>query len=166
MSFIEVKSIEEGLKECKELVIKNIEETNCPVQWDGSIKEIPAEKQFENIVEWCRQNIKSTIWSHNKSAKYTWETSYGAKHRCESQLKCYVANNWMKLAMIYSGLEVANTYFVNRDTGRLEGLGIRLDEILTNTENFICRRSNKKPENFIMPVSKPLKYCRGKYVED
>jgi len=165
-TFIEVKSINEGLEECKKLVLENIKTSNCPVHWDGTVREISPEEQFDNIVNWCKENIKSPVWSHQDSAKYTWHTSYGAKHRCESKLKCYVANNWMKLAMIYAGLEVANGYFINYETGRLDSTGIRLDEILTNTVNFVCRKSKKDPEKFIINITKPIKYCGGDYVED
>ena len=158
--YLEIKSIEHGLEECKKIVLDDMSNSSrCLIEeWDGEKCNVTPEEHFNDIVEWCRNNIKSSIWSfHRKSTRYTWITSYGAKHRCESQLRCYVANNWMKLAMIYAGLEVTNDKNIDYD-GKLLKTGIRLDEILTNSINFICRKSNKSPKNFISSITKELNY--------
>lgn len=154
--FIEVKSIEDGLNECRRLVIENIKAVNYPAPWDGEIKDISPEQQYENIVEWCRSKIKNVAWSHNDSARTTFHTSYGAKHQCERQLKCFVANNWMKMAMIDAGLEVNSVNNISYETGRTIGYGVRLDEILTNSENFVCRVKSKNPHTQILNYTKPI----------
>ena len=125
----------EALEQYKSLIINNIKESKLCEKWDGLPTNITPEEHFNNIITWCDANIKSRIWSDKSSSKNGFRTSYGAKHKCEKDLKCYVANNWMKLAMIYSGLEV--TY------NRLEKDGdkINIQDICENSINFICRRN-------------------------
>lgn len=165
MEYIKVKSIDDGLDKCRQLVIENIRETNYPAPWDGEVKDISPEQQYNNIVRWCKTNIKNITWSHNDSARLTFKTSYGAKHRCEQALKCYVANNWMKMAMIDAGLEVNSTKNVSYETGRVGMFGVRLDQILTNSENFICRVKNNNEHPQILDYTRPIKYCCGNYDE-
>ena len=127
------------LNKCYDLVIQNMKESGLIKKWDGEYTNITAEKHFENIVQWCKDNIKSKTWSYNSSSKDGFSTSYGAKHKCEKKLKCYVANNWMKLAMIFSGLEVCDReYVVNKRP-------VLFHDILTNRINFICRRLPNDP---------------------
>lgn len=152
----------EALNKCKELVLDNMKNdaNHLIKEWDGVKCNVTPEKHFENIVNWCKNNIVSTIWSHQKSSKYTWNTSYGAKHACEKKLKCYVANNWMKLAMIYAGLEVCDTKCVDYETGHVDKNPILLSDIITNNQNFIVRVPRHKIdlEKMINYWSYELKY--------
>lgn len=137
----EFGSKKDVIEKCKELVLNDMRnDSNCLIQeWDGQKCNVTPEEHFENIVAWCINNIKSTIWSCHDSAKYTWYTSYGAKHACERKLKCYVANNWMKMAMICAGLEVCHINCVDKDSGRVYKSPIIISDILTNDQNFIVR---------------------------
>lgn len=126
------------LAEARQLVINNINETNVPVEWDGNTYDISAKQQYENIKLWCVNRVKNKAWSHNKSCINS-VTSYGLKHECERDLKCYVANNWMKMALIDSGFEVANIKDIEFNSGRLYRTSIFINDILTNHINFIYR---------------------------
>lgn len=156
------------LNKAKELVINNIKESHLCDSWDGQPTNVTAEEHFQHIIDWCNNNIKSTIWScHKKSTKQSFYTSYGAKHSCERDLQCYVANNWMKLAMIFSGLEVCNDKRED-DNGRVWYGPVTWQSILVNCENFICRRSrNKEDYNTIKYnclcewINTDLKYSTG-----
>lgn len=128
------------LNQCKQLVLDNMKESGLIKQWDGIPTHITPEQHFNNIVNWCKDNIKSHVWSSHDSNKCGFRTSYGAKHKCERDLKCYVANNWMKLAMILSGLEVCNYDCIDSETDRVYNRPVSFQDILTNNINFICRR--------------------------
>ena len=139
-----IQTIEEKkniLEECKRLVLKNMKDSYSLIEyWDGEKTMVTPEKHFKNIIQWCKDNIYSTIWSNQKSSKMTFKTSYGAKHECERKLKCYVANNWMKLAMIYAGFEVCDSYCIEYKTDYVSKSPIDANEILTNHINFIVRK--------------------------
>lgn len=155
------------LEKCKELVLDDMKnESHFLIEsWDGKPTNVTPEEHFENIVNWCKTKIKSTIWSCHKSSKNAFCTSYGAKHRCESQLKCYVANNWMKMAMICAGLEVCNDKCVDFDTGHVSKMPIIPSDIITNTQNFIVRVPKKEVdiEKLISDWTYELKYRCGGY---
>lgn len=157
---------DKALELCKELVLKDM-----PGQigsWHGERFDITPEEHFENIIQWCKNNMTSKIWSHQPSAKHQCDTSYGAKHKCERELKCYVANNWMKLAMIYAGLEVCHVKNVDYNTGHVEKEPIQLCDILTNNQNFIYRfkKDNEIKYDCITEYCKyELKYRDGGYDE-
>lgn len=157
----------EALEKCKELVLNNMKNDNNGLiqEWDGKKCNVTPEEHFNNIVDWCKNNIKSTIWSCHDSAKYTWYTSYGAKHACERKLKCYVANNWMKMAMILAGLEVRHINCVDYETGYVDKQPIKLSDIITNTENFIVRVPKNKINinEMIRDWTYELKYNNGGY---
>lgn len=170
-NYKELKTLEDyqvALEKCKELVIKDIKESHLCDQWDGMPTNVTPEEHFQNIVDWCNENIKSTIWSIHNSSKCGFYTSYGAKHKCERDLKCYVGNNYIKLAMIYAGLEVCNRRMVDNDTEYVYKSQVKWQDILTNSENFICRRNKKdyssiKWECLCPYVNDDLKYCPGNY---
>lgn len=134
-----------ALDKCKMIILDDMKnESNCLIQsWDGKPCDVTAEEHFNNIVEWCKTHFKNIAWSHHKSSKLFYSTSYGFKHNCERDLKCYVANNWMKMAMICAGLEVCNCKYVDYETGRVEKTPILLSDILTNSINFIVRKPRK-----------------------
>ena len=167
-----LKTQDDYIKElelCKSLVIKNIEESHLCDSWDGIPTNITPEDHFWNIVKWCGK-LKSTIWSSNRtSTKYNFITSYGAKHECERALKCYVANNWMKLAMIYAGLEVCNANCVDYDSGKLHKIPVKWEDILINSENFIFRRKPKEHYSEAVIVHDDYNcikyYCLNEYSE-
>lgn len=163
----EIGSKIDVLNKCKELVLDNMKnECNHLIQeWDGIKCNVTPEEHFDNIVNWCRNNIVSTIWSHQPSAKYTWNTSYGAKHLCERKLKCYVANNWMKMAMICAGLEVCHKNCVEFETGRVYKSPLIASHIITNTENFIVRvpKDRVNIDNLLADWTYELKYSNGGY---
>ena len=160
-----ILTYDEALEKCKKLVLKDIEEQNCPVHWDGTVREISPTTQFNEIVNWCIYNIKTKAWSYRKSSSVPWSTSYGAKHKCERDLQCYVANNWMKLAMIYAGLDVCDDRLI--EDGHLMRSPVKYDDILTNHVNFVVRcPDNTEPYNIryncLSPyINKNLKYNRG-----
>ena len=155
------------LEKCKELVLNDMKyDSHCLIEsWDGYPTNVTPEEHFENIINWCINNIKSTIWSCHDSAKYTWNTSYGAKHRCEKSLQCYVANNWMKMAMICAGLDVRNVKCVDFETGYVNKSPIIPSDIITNTQNFIVRVPKNKVDidDLISDRTYELKYSCGDY---
>jgi len=157
-----VKNKIEALAKCKELVLKNMRDEYCLIEyWDGQLCNVTPEEHFNNIVNWCKNHIKSTIWSCQRSAKSLFYTSYGAKHECERKLKCYVANNWMKVAMIYAGLEIVNDDCED-STGYVCKQPVILSELLDNSKNFIVRVPRKKIDldKMICDYTKPLIYKR------
>ena len=85
------------------------------------------------IIKSIRTNYCDTTW-------YVDSCDRIAKHKCERDLKSYVANNWMKLAMILSGLEVCTSDCVDFETGKVYNRPVSFQDILTNNINFICRR--------------------------
>lgn len=143
MDIIDIKekygSIQNALDECKKIIINDINTSGLCKEWDSIPCNVTAEEHFEHIVDWCKKTIKSTIWSCHESSKNTFFTSYGAKHTCEKKLKCYVSNNWMKLAMIYAGLEVCNVNCIDYDNNRVNKMPICISDILTYKTNFIVR---------------------------
>ena len=156
-----------ALNKCKELVLNDMKnDSHCLIEsWDGVKCNVTPEEHFNNIIEWCRTKIKSYVWSCHKSTKYTWQTSYGAKHECERKLKCYVANNWMKMAMICAGCEVCNINCIDYETGYVNKMPIKLSDIITNNQNFIVRKP-KDPINLeymICDWTYELKYRCGGY---
>lgn len=142
----------------KELVIKDMTEMNLSY-WDRS-DVVNPEEHFNNIVNWCKENVYRKVWSNKKSVKYGWSYSYGAKHRCEDKLKCYVANNWIKLAMIYAGLDVAVEDMLFDDYCKPT-----IQDCLTNHINFVCKRQYKKSISDVIDVIgdnyKNIQYNRG-----
>lgn len=156
-----------ALEKCKELVLNDMRnDSHCLIeQWDGKPCNVTPEEHFDNIVNWCKTHIKSTIWSCQPSAKSTFWTSYGAKHRCESYLKCYVANNWMKVAMLYAGLEIRHKKCVDYDTGYVSKNQIILSDLVTNNQNFIVRATKNKIDldDIICDWTYELKYSTGGY---
>lgn len=165
----EIGSKRKALEMCKELVLDDMKNASRVLieSWDGRPCSVTPEEHFNNIVQWCRDNIKSTIWSCQSSAKSCY-TSYGFKHKCERKLKCYVANNWMKMAMICAGLEVRHCNCVDYETGYVEKQPIILSDIITNAENFIVRVPRHKLEidNMISDWTYELKYSYGGYNDD
>lgn len=146
-----VKNKREALEKCKELVLNDMK--GHIGYWDGKKYDITPEEHFQNIIDWCRDKIMSKVWSNRKGSRLTFSTSYGAKHNCERDLKCYVANNWMKLAMIYAGLEVAiitNEYTDINDKYCYSIEKIKISDILTNHINFIVRNPIAKKDIKIM----------------
>lgn len=147
---------EKALELCKELVLKNMKESKLIEEWDSKKCKVTPEEHFDNIVKWCKEHIVSYVWSHRTGSKYNWDTSYGAKHVCERELKCYVGNNWIKLAMIYAGIEVCSTKYVDKENGKVEKRPVELWEVLCDDINFICRfkDDNKIKYNCISEYSK------------
>lgn len=97
---------------------------------------------FDKIVNWCRLNIKNKKWSHNRLSGSRFANSYGAKHICQREIGYYVANNWMKAAMIAAGLMVTDIRNVNEDN-RVTYKPVTFADIFATHCNFICR---VKPE--------------------
>lgn len=128
------------LNRCRQMVLDNMKESGLIEKWDGLPTCVTPEQHLNNIVKWCNENIKSYVWSNHKSNKCGFRTSYGAKHKCEKDLQCYVANNWMKLAMILSGLEVCCGDCIDFETGKVYNKPVSFQDILTNSVSFICRR--------------------------
>ena len=139
------------LDEVRELIISGINVTNVPGEWDGNTYDISGEQQYENIKIWCVNRVRNKAWSHNKSCLNS-ITSYGLKHECERDLKCYVANNWMKMALIDAGFEVANRKDVEPTSGKLYRQPISINDILDGGVNFIFRQPKefKAFDNSIM----------------
>ena len=156
-----------ALEKCKQLVLNDMMyESACLIKfWDGMPCNVTAEQHFNNIVEWCKQHLTSYVWSNHRSSKMAYNTSYGFKHACERALKCYVANNWMKMAMICAGLEVRNCNCVDYETGYVEHAPILLSDIITNNQNFIVRvpRKHIDIEKMIADWTYELKYRDGGY---
>lgn len=166
----------EKLNLCRDIVISNIQDVNCPVYWDGKVREVPAKEQYDIIKEWCRNRVKNIQWSHHDRKGNLGYTTYGLKHTCERDLKSYVANNWIKMALIDIGIEVTNVDNVDSDSNRLLYKGpIDIEDILVNSENFIYRRPKDfeygKISTAILQWKtdkntnklREIKYCDGNY---
>lgn len=124
---------------CKYVILKEIEKDNPGKN---------PEELFEEIITWCKKNCTNTLWSHNKISRARSIESYGLKRICERELRKagimrYVANNWLKLALIAAGLDVTAFNNVSRDN-RLTYRPVIRPEILNNSVNFIWR---VKPES-------------------
>lgn len=149
------------LNTARKLVIENINKCKGLIEsWDGEPTNVTPEEHYEHIVEWAKTHIKNKAWS--SSSTQSWRngaTSYGAKHECERDLKCYVANNWMKMAMIDAGLDVTYRTSVDYETGKVYREKIFLSDVLKNSVNFIFRvsRNNDMIAKWIINETK-LKY--------
>lgn len=118
------------VKECKPIILKDIE---YMLECNDSID------KYTQICVWVFKNLKRKTWSH--LAKTGCKASYGFKHRCEQELGFYVANNWMKLAMIENGLDVCDSNYIDFETGRLlSHCPPTSSDLLDNSINFIYRK--------------------------
>lgn len=160
-----IDDVKANLDLCRNLILKNIETSGLIESFDGELCTVTPKEHYNNIVAWCKKHLHTPIWSDKKSCKLTSSTSYGFKHQCERDLKCYVANNWMKMAMIDAGLEVkklTGTCY-NGEYGRSN---IMLSDIITNKINFIVRTPPKSTYiifDSIEPISYELYYRTGGY---
>ena len=95
--------------------------------------------RYQLICDWVEDNLTRKTWSHK--GKSGWRLSYGLKHRCEDDLGFYVANNWIKLAMLENGLDVLDANCIDYYTGKLSfQYTITEKEVLDNTISFIYRK--------------------------
>ena len=163
----ETQAIRE-IEHAKNEVIKNMETYELK-HWETN-ETITPDEHFNNIVKWCEDNIYHWVWSNKKSVKYGWSNSYGAKHYCERTLKRYVANNWIKVAMIYAGLEVCclDDMFPYDDNLVYKPT---IMEFLIDENNFICRKpknKNKLLSDIICVMGKEYEYvvydCNKEYI--
>lgn len=158
--------IEQKLNKARKLVLEDIRTGLGGLfeSWDGTPTNVTPEIHYKNIVNWVNENIKNKAWSNTKTMRYKHGvTSYGAKHDCERDLRCYVANNWMKMAMIDAGLDLAKYDDVDYDTGRLYRSKIDCTDILTNTVNMIFRvsRNCDMRSKWIEDYDEELEYNPG-----
>lgn len=140
----DITKIEKKLNKARELVLENMRTSAYHLiqTWDGMPTNVTPERHYNDIVNWVKEHVKNKAWSYAKTVRYRHgATSYGAKHDCERDLRCYVANNWMKMAMIDAGLDLARVYDVDDDTGKIYRTKIDCTDILTNGVNLIFRVS-------------------------
>ena len=120
----------EIIEHCTPIVIKEIRdmlECNNPMY------------RYQLICDWVEDNLTRKTWSHH--GKSGWRLSYGLKHRCEDDLGFYVANNWIKLAMLENGLDVLDANCIDYYTGKLTfQYTITEKEVLDNSISFIYRK--------------------------
>jgi len=138
-----ITKIEEKLNKTRELVLENIRmSANVIDTWDGIPTNVTPESHYNDIVNWAKERVKNKAWSYARTVRYAHgATSYGAKHDCERDLRCYVANNWMKMAMIDAGLDLAKADDVDDETNKIYRTKIDCTDILTNSVNLIFRVS-------------------------
>lgn len=118
------------IEHCKPIILKDVE---YMLECNDSID------KYTQICVWVFKNLTRKTWSHH--AKMGWSASYGLKHRCEDDLGFYVANNWIKLAMIENGLDVCDANCVDYETGKLSTKRKPTSEdVLNNSINFIYRK--------------------------
>jgi len=121
------------IEHCKPIILKDIE---YMLECNDSID------KYTEICGWVFKNLTRKTWSHH--GKSGWRLSYGLKHRCEDDLGFYVANNWIKLAMLENGLDVLDANCIDYYTGKLTfQYTITEKEVLDNSISFIYRKNLK-----------------------
>lgn len=132
---------EKKIELCRSLILNEMKRRNASFNyWNGEHFDRDPQEHYSNIVNWCKTNLKNKCWS---SCKTVWRrqsmTSYGAKHECEIDLHGYVAENWMKMAMIDAGLDVCSELCIYYSK-RLVREKVHFTEILANGIHFFYRQ--------------------------